>query len=82
MNYKSSEWDGLLDRFFSTIPYGERTQVLGQIVHMMTEQLLVVGIIYEADPYLIANKIMNMTPPHGNVRSPQSWNSYEWAIRS
>ena len=48
----------------------------------MTDQLLVLGIIYEADPYLIADKIVNMSPPHGNVRSPQAWNSQEWDIRS
>jgi peptide/nickel transport system substrate-binding protein len=82
MNYKNPEWDGLLDRFFSTIPYGERTQVLGQIVHMMTDQLLVMGIIYEADPYLIANKIVNMGTPHGNVRSPETWNAHEWDLKS
>jgi len=82
MNYKNPEWDNLLDRFFSTIPYGERTQVLGQIVHMMTDQLLVMGIIYESDPYLVANKIVNMNPPHGNVRSPEAWNAHEWDIKS
>jgi len=82
MNYKNAEWDGLLDRFFSTSPNDERTAVLGQIVHMMTDQLLVLGIIYEADPYLIANKVANMGPPHGNVRSPQAWNAYEWDIRT
>jgi peptide/nickel transport system substrate-binding protein len=81
MNYKNPEWDGLLDRFFATIPYEERTQVLGQIVHMMTDQLLVMGIIYEADPYLIANRVVNMNPPHGNVRSPQAWNGNEWDVR-
>jgi peptide/nickel transport system substrate-binding protein len=81
MNYNNPEWDALLDRFFSTIPLRERTQVLGQILHMMTDQLLVMGIIYEADPYLIANRIVNMNPPRGNVRSPHAWNGHEWDIR-
>lgn len=67
--------------FFATIPYAERTQVLGQIVRFMTEQLLVLGIIYEADPYLIGNRIQNMTPPHGTVRSPHAWNAHEWDVR-
>jgi peptide/nickel transport system substrate-binding protein len=82
MNYKNADWDGLLDRFFSTIPYDDRIGVLGQIVHMMTDQLLVLGIIYEADPYLVANRIAGMSPPHGNVRSPQAWNGHEWDVRS
>ncbi len=81
MNLNDPVWDGLLDRFFSTIPLRERTQVLGEIVHMMTDQLFVLGIIYEADPYLISNKIVNMGPPHGNVRSPEAWNGHEWDLR-
>ena len=56
-------------------------QVLGQLVHFMTENLIVMGLIYEADPYLIANRVVNMTPPHGTERSPQAWNSHEWDVR-
>jgi peptide/nickel transport system substrate-binding protein len=81
MNYNNPEWDALLDRFFATIPLRERTQVLGQILHMMTDQLLVLGIIYESDPYLIGNRIVNMNPPRGNVRSPEAWNGHEWDVR-
>jgi peptide/nickel transport system substrate-binding protein len=81
MNYNNPEWDGLLDRFFSTIPLRERTQVLGQILNMMTDQLLVLGIIYESDPYLIGNRIVNMNPPRGNVRAPEAWNGHEWDVR-
>lgn len=82
MNYNNPDWDALLDRFFSTIPLRERTPVLGQIVHMMTDQLLVLGIIYESDPYLIGNRILKMNPPRGNVRSPEAWNAHEWDVRS
>jgi peptide/nickel transport system substrate-binding protein len=82
MNYRNAEWDGLLDRLFSTIPYEERTEALGRLVRFMTDQLLVLGIIYEADPYLIGNRVMNMNPPRGNVRSPQAWNGHEWDLRT
>jgi peptide/nickel transport system substrate-binding protein len=81
MSYRNAQWDGLLDTFFSTIPFDERTEALGRIVHMMTDQVLVAGIIYESDPYLISNRIVNMGPPHGSVNSPEAWNAQEWDVK-
>ena len=81
MNYKNTEWDGLIDTLFATIPSAERTRALGNLVHFMTDQLLVLGIIYMVDPYMIANRVVNMAPPRGNVRSPEAWNAHEWDLR-
>jgi peptide/nickel transport system substrate-binding protein len=37
--YMSPEYDALIDRYFLTVPFPERMQVLGQIIHHETDQL-------------------------------------------
>src|SRR5439155_20399758 len=39
-SYSSADLDALIDRFFSTVPFGERIQVAGQIVNHVTDQLV------------------------------------------
>jgi peptide/nickel transport system substrate-binding protein len=40
MRYMNAEWDGLLDRFFVTIPTAERMAVLREIVRYMSDNVL------------------------------------------
>jgi ABC-type transport system substrate-binding protein len=77
--YMSPEFDGLLDRFFTTIPKAERAAALGQVVHEMTDQLIWIGLYDEERPALIGNRLINVGPP---VRGPtQAWNAHEWDLR-
>jgi ABC-type transport system substrate-binding protein len=77
--YRSQEFDALLDRYFVTIPPQERNQTLGQIVHQMSDQLVVLGLYYPIEPMMIANRIKNASAPPGDLPNP-TWNAFEWDV--
>jgi peptide/nickel transport system substrate-binding protein len=79
MRYQNAELDSLIDRFYVTIPRQERNQVLAGIVHHMTDQVVPVGIYYNVDPTVIANRLVNVAP--GAQSSTPAWNSYDWDVR-
>lgn len=69
--YRNAELDALIERYFVTIPTGERMQVLAQIAHHMTDQLVIMGIVYDPPLRLVANRL-------SNVSAGVPWNAYEW----
>lgn len=71
--YMNPELDALIERFYSTIPRGERMQSAGQIVHMMTDQLLVLTLFYDSVPVLASRRLENVT-------SGLPWNVHEWTV--
>jgi peptide/nickel transport system substrate-binding protein len=77
--YRSAELDALLDQYVITIPKQERTQVLAQIIKHMTEQLVVLPLFHDAEPMLVGNRILNITPRRGDAFP--GWNAYEWDVK-
>ncbi len=73
--HRNPEFDLLIDRFFATVPRGERMEVLNQIVNYMTSQVVILGMFWDPGPTLVANRITNMKDP-GAV-----WDAYEWTVR-
>jgi peptide/nickel transport system substrate-binding protein len=73
--YRSAELDALIDRYFLTIPPRERMQVLGEIVHHMTDQLVIMGVVYDPPLRLVANRVKN-------VPAGVPWNAHEWDVAS
>jgi peptide/nickel transport system substrate-binding protein len=69
--YSNGEFDALVDRFFVTIPRAERMAVCGQIVHHMTDQLVVMGLYFTPDATGVSKRLTNV--PAGDP-----WNSQEW----
>jgi peptide/nickel transport system substrate-binding protein len=81
IRYISAEFDGLLDRYFTTIPARERARALGQIVHHMTDQLIIMGVFYTVEPSLVSSRLVNvMGRKTEDVRQP--WNAHEWDVTS
>jgi len=78
--YMNPEFDGLIDRFLSTIPTEQRMQVLGQLIYHMADQLPHMGLFYDGQPTLINNRLQNATGK--TPISSQAWNVHEWTIRS
>jgi ABC-type transport system substrate-binding protein len=77
--YQNPEWDALIDRYFVTVPIRERTQVAGQIMRHVSDQLNMMHIFYDSEPALIASRIVNA---HGRSgESTQAWNIWEWDTR-
>jgi peptide/nickel transport system substrate-binding protein len=71
--YSNAELDALIDRFFVTIPRQENLQVLGQIVHHETDQLVVMRVFFDPEATMIANRLRNI--PGGTP-----WNAQEWEV--
>ena len=42
-----------------------------------TDQLTAMGVYFDAEPYLIANRLRNMTV-RWNAKANQAWNAHEW----
>ncbi len=73
--YMNPELDANIQRYFTTIPKAERTRVLGEILHHMTDVLNVMGLFYDVQPTLVANRITGMTSP------TTGWNAHTWDTR-
>jgi peptide/nickel transport system substrate-binding protein len=71
--YMSPEYDALIDKYFLTIPFQERMQVLGQILHHETDQLPVMRLFYDPEPVPVSNRLKNVPggPP---------WNAHLWEL--
>lgn len=78
--YINSEFDALLDRFFSTIPLPERTQVLGQVLHHASDQLVVIPLFFGTHPKLVSKRLLNFGP-RKTSEGTEGWNAHEWDIR-
>ncbi|HEY3116132.1 MAG TPA: hypothetical protein VGK54_05270, partial [Chloroflexota bacterium] len=74
LRYANPELDGLLDRMIVTIPVAERTEVLSQIVHLLTDQLVTLDIHYSGDVIAYNKRIMN-------VVGTDPWNANTWDVR-
>jgi peptide/nickel transport system substrate-binding protein len=79
MRYQSAELDALIDRFYATVPRPERSQVLGQIMRHMTDNVIPLGLYYQAGPIMIGNRLVNVTA--GGAISTPAWNAEQWDIR-
>lgn len=73
--YMNPEFDALVERFLSTIPWNERMQALRAVMHHMTDQLNVLSIYYAASTSMIGNRMVNVGP------NP-TWNAHEWDVKS
>ena len=59
----------------------ERNQTLAAIVHHMTDNLVVLGLLYALEPDFISNRLDGVTPVTGeNARA--TWNAYAWELKS
>jgi peptide/nickel transport system substrate-binding protein len=73
--HQNPEFDTLIDRFFTTIPRAERIQTLRQIIHYMTDQVVILGIFWDPTPTMVANRLHSITKP-GEV-----WDVHQWDTR-
>ena len=71
--YMSPEYDALIDRYFSTIPFQERMQALAQILHHETDQLATMRLFSDPEPTPVSNRLKNVPPA-----SP--WNAHLWDV--
>ena len=78
--YRNADWDALIERHRVTIPIGERTQILAQLMRHMTEQLVVMPLFHDADVSPYPNRMINGTPSKAEG-APVTWNAHEWDVK-
>jgi ABC-type transport system substrate-binding protein len=76
--YMNAELDGLLDRYYTTVPYPERIQVGGQIIRHMTSQVIWMGLYYRTEPTLYSKRVKNFSA--GPQNYTQAWNAHLWDL--
>ena len=78
--YMNPQFDALVDRFFVTIPRGQRVEVLGAIVQHISDRLNAMGLFYAANPSMIAHRLRNVAAR--TQQSTEAWNAHEWDVVS
>jgi ABC-type transport system substrate-binding protein len=77
--YMSASLDSLLDRYYTTIQRAERLDVIGQIIHELSDQLVLLPLYYGAVPAVIGNRLTNVGIT--TTGSQASWNAHEWDLK-
>jgi peptide/nickel transport system substrate-binding protein len=77
--YMNPEFDALIDRFYTTIPRQERTQVLGQLINHTTDLLTTMGLFYDVEPILVGKRLRNVAAQRANGSTPV-WNADQWDV--
>lgn len=80
MRYQNPVYDALVDRLLVTIPRAERMQVMADLVHLETDQLLLLTLYHEPEPVLISNRLVNVGGRRG--LAVQAWNAAQWDVKS
>jgi ABC-type transport system substrate-binding protein len=79
-NYMNLEFDAMVDRYLTTIPRDERMRALGEVIHHMTDQVIVMDQFYDAMPTPISNRVANVAGLVARGRT-NTWNVHLWEIR-
>jgi len=74
-NYANPDFDAMLNRYFSSIPLNDRYQVLGDLVHFISDQLIMMGLFYQGTSKFVSNRVEGVTA------SSQGWNAQEWRLK-
>jgi len=68
--YINPEWDAMVERFSLTIPWNERMQALGQAVHHLSENAIIMTLFYDPD----------ITVMNGRLQNVGTWSSTVWDV--
>ncbi len=70
----------MVEQWQTTIPRRERLQLAGQMIHKITDEVIVLGLVCDIEPTAIATPLQWVTArPRGGTT--QAWNAHEWDVR-
>ena len=72
--YSNPQLDNWIERYYVTIPRAERSEILGQMYHHITDEVVLLSFFYEATLRLEASKLRNLSTPLG-------WNGHQWDVQ-
>jgi ABC-type transport system substrate-binding protein len=70
--YQNAESDDLVNRYVSTIPKAERLDYLGKFLHLQTDRLVIMPLLFNATASVLRSKGLR------NVTSSSNWNAHLW----
>ncbi len=74
--YMNADLDALIDRYYVTIPRAERNQVVAQIVHHLSDQVVPLLMFHDLSAVAIGQRMRNVSW-QGN----QLWNAVAWDVQ-
>ncbi|MBM2812514.1 MAG: hypothetical protein HW416_3273, partial [Chloroflexi bacterium] len=77
--YMNAGLDALIDGYESTIPLSQRNQLLGQIVRQVSDQVVLMGMLYTLEATVHLGRLQNVDTKL--ERSTQVWNVHEWEVQ-
>lgn len=77
--YMNGELDSLLDRYFSTVPMGERMQVLGQVLNHTSDQVTFIPIFWGTQPTVASSRLTGVGA-RPSQEATEAWNAPEWDV--
>jgi peptide/nickel transport system substrate-binding protein len=72
--YGTAELDELVQRYVTTIPFADRTAVLGDIVQVQTDQLTMLPLFFQGAAFILGHNRLQ------HVLGGQVWNAHLWDL--
>lgn len=78
--YINADVDALIERYQLTVPWDERMGVAGQILHHITDQVVMMPLVYDTDVLVASNRLQNATTLL-TLTSGRAWDAQTWDVR-
>lgn len=75
--YSDPALDTLIDRFLIAVPLSERIPLAGQIIHQLSDQVVFMGLVYNAETALVNNKVRNV---YGRTQPADIYHAHLWEL--
>ena len=72
--YMNPEYDALVDRYYTTVVWNERMDVLRRMIRQVTDELIIMGMFYSTEANLVSHRVQDALPT-------RAWNAHEWSVR-
>jgi peptide/nickel transport system substrate-binding protein len=73
--YVNAELEAMVDRYYTTVPMGERMQILGQIVNHLTSNAVYLHLFHGGNAMAIGNRLVNVSAMKNTA------NAFEWDVK-
>jgi ABC-type transport system substrate-binding protein len=74
--YRNAELDRLVERHEITIPTQERMEIFRQIVRVVSDQVVIIGLYYDVEVTVTATRLKNVRTRDGGFG--ETSNAHEW----
>jgi peptide/nickel transport system substrate-binding protein len=72
--YLNPEYDAMIDRFYSTVPWEPRMDALREIVRHASDQVIVMGTFYSTEANMRSNRLEGVLPT-------RAWAAHQWDVK-